>query len=214
MVNHTAFWNKIAPSYAKSKISDPEGYQYTLGRTRSHLKADDSVLEIGSGTGSTALELAPGVADYLATDISDGMTAIAREKIAQSSLENLSAEAADLSVLPSKDGGYDAVLAFNLLHLLPDLDEALSQVATVLRPGGLFIQKTPLGFDSGAPLKFRLIEWVIPLMQLVGKAPRPVIFPTPSEMAESLKRAGFEPIETHVDTGFPPRHYVVAKKRP
>ncbi|MEM1361069.1 MAG: class I SAM-dependent methyltransferase [Pseudomonadota bacterium] len=214
MVNHATFWDKIAPNYAKSKISNPEGYEYTLGRTRSHLGKDDRVLEIGSGTGSTALKLAPSVAHYLATDISEGMTDIARHKISQAGLDNISAEAADLSSLPPTEGGYGAVLAFNLMHLLPDIDVALQQIAALIRPGGLFIQKTPLGYDSGTPLKFRLIQGVIPLMQLVGKAPRPVVFPRPSQMTEMVERAGFDLIERHIDSSFPQRHYIVARKRP
>ena len=52
------FWDGIAEKYAKRPISDMAAYEYTLGRTRSYLKPEDQVLELGCGTGSTALLLA------------------------------------------------------------------------------------------------------------------------------------------------------------
>ena len=52
----------FAPKYAKSPIKDVPAYEYTLGRTRSYLKPTDAVLELGCGTGGTALKLADAVA--------------------------------------------------------------------------------------------------------------------------------------------------------
>ena len=51
------FWDKAAAKYAKSPIEDIEAYNYTIGRTRSYLSPTDRVLEVGCGTGSTALLL-------------------------------------------------------------------------------------------------------------------------------------------------------------
>ena len=53
-----------------------------MERTRNCLKEGDAVLELGCGTGSAALLLAPSVRRYLATDLSPKMIGIAQEKLA------------------------------------------------------------------------------------------------------------------------------------
>lgn len=59
--NDEKFWNGTARKYAASQIGDMAGYERTLARTRSYLHPDDRVLEIGCGTGTTALIHAPNV---------------------------------------------------------------------------------------------------------------------------------------------------------
>jgi ubiquinone/menaquinone biosynthesis C-methylase UbiE len=80
MADDARFWDRIARKYARSAIADQAGYERTLERTRALLGPGDRVLELGCGTGTTALRLAGGVQDYVATDLSAGMIAIAKEK--------------------------------------------------------------------------------------------------------------------------------------
>ena len=70
------WWDRVARKYAKSKISNIPAYEKTLERVRSHLRADANVLELGCGTGSTALLLAEGVGSYVGTDLSSEMIEI------------------------------------------------------------------------------------------------------------------------------------------
>lgn len=74
------FWDRAARKYAARPIAAPAEYERTLDRTRALLKSSDHVLELGCGTGTTALRLADGVERYLATDISPEMIAIANQK--------------------------------------------------------------------------------------------------------------------------------------
>ena len=80
MQNATYFWDKVAPKYAKRPIADMSAYDRTLARTATYLHESDRVLELGCGTGTTALRLADRVAAYTASDLSPGMIRIAREK--------------------------------------------------------------------------------------------------------------------------------------
>jgi cyclopropane fatty-acyl-phospholipid synthase-like methyltransferase len=73
------FWDRTAVKYAADPIADMAGYEATLRRVQGPLSADQDVLEIGFGTGSTALRLAPNTGRLLATDVSAGMIAIARQ---------------------------------------------------------------------------------------------------------------------------------------
>ena len=197
-----AFWDKIAPRYAKSPISNPDAYEKTLERTVQHLNQSDSVLELGCGTGSTALRLAEHVNAYTASDVSSGMIDIARAKPG--------AEAIDLRVAGTERDAYqdlkpDAVLAFNLLHLLPDLDSALDDIHAMLPKGGLFISKTPA---IGEKWYFRPL---LAILQLIGKAPFARLMKVP-EIDAKIAEAGFELVETGLYPPSTPSRFVVARK--
>ena len=94
------FWDKAARKYAAGKIADQAGYERSLRRTRDFLSPDSDVLEIGCGTGSTALKQAPFARHITATDISPEMITIASEKIAKSGPVNVDFIVARAGELP------------------------------------------------------------------------------------------------------------------
>lgn len=206
-----AFWNGIADKYAQSPIKDMDAYTYTLERTRSYLSARDHVLELGSGTGSTALLLAPSVEKYVCSDISDRMMAIAKEKADAEGIRNLDIITADALDQGFKSGSYDAVLGFNLLHLLDDIPAAVRRAHSLLKPGGHFITKTACK-PEGSAWKFAVIRLMIPVMQLFGKAPFVQFLPA-AKLEKIMTDAGFRIIETgNHPNGMPPARYIVAQK--
>ena len=89
MTQAARFWNRHADDYAKKPIKDEASFHQTLDRTRSYLSSGDQVLEIGCGTGTAALLLAPSVAQITATDISSRMVEIGREKASAEAVENV-----------------------------------------------------------------------------------------------------------------------------
>jgi ubiquinone/menaquinone biosynthesis C-methylase UbiE len=204
------FWDRSSRGYARSRIADPNGYERTLERTRAHLQRGDSVLELGCGTGTTALRLADGVRSYLATDISGGMIAIAEEKLAVESIPSLSFRTATAEELVHEESRFDAVLGFNYLHLVRNVPGTLRSIHVLLNPGGLFISKTPCLVDMN-PL-IRLLA--LPAMRAIGKAPH-----VSSLGASALERliidAGFDVLvrESHASKGKDQRPYIVARKR-
>lgn len=210
MVNQEQFWDGIAPKYAKSPIKNMESYEYTLDRTRSYLKESDLVLEIGAGTGSTALLLADGVEQIVATDISEQMLAVGRTRAKEQGVENIRFQRTEADSLP--EGPFDAVMAHNLLHLVEDLPGTLSACHGVLRPGGLLISKTFVRPTKGLQLMYRIMCVVLPLMQWLGKAPF-VAFYSVQEFEQAIERAGFEIIETANYPATEARRYIVARKR-
>jgi 2-polyprenyl-3-methyl-5-hydroxy-6-metoxy-1,4-benzoquinol methylase len=209
MQQAATFWDKAAEKYAKSPIDDIEAYNYTLGRTRSYLTATDRVLEVGCGTGSTALLLAGNADRIVASDISPKMIEIAKEKAHAQGISNVEFVTADLLDDANDNGPYDVVLALNVLHLVEDTSAAIRRINSLLRPGGTFISKTVCQSDQGAPLKFRLIKIVLPLMQLLGKAPF-VKFMEVKELEDLITSHGFEIVESSNSPS--PSRYIVAKK--
>ncbi len=203
------FWDRIARKYAADPIADPAGYEATLARVQELLAPTHEVLELGCGTGSTALRLAPGTRRYLATDVSSRMIDIAREKLAQQPLPQLSFALADADAPDLTPSAYDAVLAFNLLHLVDDLDQTLKLAKQALRPGGLLIAKTPCIGEMN-PL---IPHVALPLMRAIGKAPQVQCFKAPALQA-AFERQGLvvQSLERHGTRGKDIRAFIVACK--
>lgn len=203
------FWDRIARKYAADPIADMPGYEATLRRVQGLLTAEMNVLEIGCGTGSTALRLAPFTRRLLATDVSAGMIGIAREKLAAEPLPQLAFALADADAPAAGPGDYHAVLAFNLLHLVSDLDGALASAVQALRPGGLLISKTACVAEMNP-----LIRWLaIPVMRAFGKAP-PVLCFDADGLQAAMRRQGLviEAVERHGTKGKDIRVFIVARK--
>jgi SAM-dependent methyltransferase len=106
-------------------------------------------------------------------------------------------------------GPFDAVLAFNLLHLLDDLDAATARCAAVLRPGGLFISKTACLGEMNPLIPYL----AVPLMRALRLAP-PVLILREADLVAACKRQGLEVlgVERHASSGRDVRPFVVARK--
>lgn len=204
------FWDKTSRKYAKAAISDLAGYERTLDRTRTLLRPDARVLELGCGTGTTALRLATAVTSYLATDVSPAMTAIAEEKRAADPVRGLAFRAATAEALAGEPVQYDAVLGFNYLHLVRDLPGTLRSIHGLLKPGGLFISKTPCLGNMNALIRLVLL----PVMRVIGKAPHVGVFEA-GDLDREIRAAGFEIVATedHSTKGTGARPYIVARKK-
>jgi ubiquinone/menaquinone biosynthesis C-methylase UbiE len=199
------FWNGMARRYAKSPMRSPENWEKTLELTLARLSPEAEVLELGCGTGSTALRLAPHVARHVGTDDASAMIAIAREKLAETPVAGLSFETARTGDGSLPPGPFDAVLAYNLLHLVPDLPATLAEARGLLKPGGFLISKTPcLGGN-----RYALLWPVVRVLRLFGKAP-PLSFVSPARLEAALTAAGFDILERGDYP--PPSRFVVARK--
>ena len=205
-MSNPGFWNRIARKYAKHRISNMPAYEQTLEHVRRHLRPQDQVLEVGGGTGSTAILLAPSVSHYTGTDFAEEMIAIAQEKLTADPIAGLEFMVAKADLESVAAESKDVVLGFNLYHLVPDLDAAISAAHRVLKPGGLFITKTPcLG-------KMWYLRPVIKGMQLIGKAP-PVTFFTSTTLEKAITSAGFDILETENYAANSSNRFIVARKR-
>lgn len=202
------FWDRAAARYASSPIADRGGYEKSVQATRDRLTQNDQVLEIGCGTGTTAMRLAPHTGYILATDLSGEMIAIARLKSSAEPFTNFRFEVGAVSELELEPDSFDTVLAFNLLHLVASLETCLGEIYRVLKPGGQFISKTPC-----LSLMSPLIGVAVPVMKVLGKAPNVRIL-SPSQLEAAIAGAGFENIEVewHGTRGKDIRPFIVARK--
>ncbi|KAK3989943.1 putative polyketide synthase [Cladorrhinum sp. PSN332] len=112
-----------------------------------------NILEVGAGTGGTTAIILdqfthaipagnrPAYAQYTFTDVSAGFFPKAQERFQHApNMEYLVFDAARSPLTQGFEAGtYDLVIATNVIHALPFLDEALSNVRTLLRPGGYLL---------------------------------------------------------------------------
>ncbi len=198
------FWDRIAKRYARKAVPDQAAYETKLAKTDSYLKPDDRVLEIGCGTGTTALHHAQRAGHILATDISTNMIDIAREKARAAGIDNVRFEVSSIDDLDATPGQYDVILAHSILHLVADVPRTLRQLHRMLKPGGLLISNTQCIGDSAAWL-----GWVAPLGRALGVLPRVNVF-REQEFLQWIGDSGFD-FEEIWQPGRKASHYIVAR---
>jgi len=184
------FWDRRAARYAKKPVPDEAAYERTLERVRAYLRPGDSVVELGCGTGTTALKLAASAGAILATDYSAEMIALATEKARRAGVTNVQFRRCTLDDAALGERSCDVLMAMNLLHLLPAIPEQLRRIRALVRPGGLFISKTPCIGDQGLAVRL-----AIPVLRAVGAAPY-VSFVTERSLTADIAGAGFAVQET------------------
>lgn len=185
MAGKAGFWDRNAEKYFASPISDEDVYEEKLRRTRSYFTPDSEVLEIGCGTGGTAISHAPFVKHVRAVDISENMLDIGRRQAAEAGVSNVTFEQGDFDAPESGDGPYDVVLALSILHLLRDRRIAMSKIRERLKPGGVFISSTACLGD-----RMWFMAPVLWLGRLFGRIPFVRIF-TVRQMVKSVEESGF-----------------------
>lgn len=186
MAEPAKFWDKIARKYAAQPVRSEAAYQQKLAVTQTFFTPETRLFEFACGTGTTALYHAPKVASVLATDISDEMLAIAREKLAASDLKNVRFEKWNSKTDPITEDGFDVVMGHSILHLVKDRTVVLSKVHQLLKPGGIFVSST-VCLGARAYKYWPLIS----IARLFGKAPY-VSMLTREKLESEIKNAGFE----------------------
>jgi ubiquinone/menaquinone biosynthesis C-methylase UbiE len=205
MAQATQFWDKIAEKYSKQPIADEAAYQKKLAVTRDYLRPDMEVLEIGCGTGSTAILHAPYVKHIRAIDFSANMIAIAQGKAEAERIDNVTFEQATHEDLDIPDQSLDAVLGLSILHLLRDKEIAIARVYQILKPGGIFVTSTACIGDTMSWFKL-----IAPIGRLLGFFPFVAVFTTQS-LEDSLTQAGFD-LDYQWQPGKDKAVFIVAKK--
>ncbi|MBT8445580.1 MAG: methyltransferase domain-containing protein [Gammaproteobacteria bacterium] len=185
MTSSATFWNRIARRYAARPVADEAAYQKKLEITRQHLRPDMKLLEIGCGTGSTAIVHASYVKEIDAIDISPRMIEIAEGKAAAANISNINFRCMAIDDLSAPNESFDMVLGLSILHLLENWQAVIAQVHNMLKPGGKFVTSTACIGDI-MPL-FRLVA---PLGRAVGLMPYVSIF-SADDLKGSFDSAGF-----------------------
>jgi arsenite methyltransferase len=201
------FWNQLAEKYAAQPVKDVRAFDRKKAITREHLQPRSTILELGCGTGSLALELARDVEHIHAVDVSAGMIRIAEKKKIARGVTNVTFHTGTLdAVQPRLPEEFDAVWAYSILHLVDDRAGTLQTAFQLLKPGGTFISSNVCLAGTWVPYRS-----LIALMRWFGKAPRVHCHDRKTILRE-IAEAGFVDIEDK-DVGTSRTvAFVVAKK--
>ncbi len=105
--------------------------------------AGESILDLGSGPGFLACELAQEVGAtgrVVAVDISSDMNSIASKRISAAGLAGrVEILEGDATALAFADATFDAAVSMQVVEYLAEPDAALRQLVRVLRPGGRLV---------------------------------------------------------------------------
>lgn len=183
-----------ASFYTTSAVhSDPEVLKRVveLSGAAAHWRA----LDVGTGTGHTALALAPHVKSVVAADLTPEMLDEGRKLAAAKKLANVTFQIADAHALPFPDGSFELVTCRRAAHHFSKIDTALAEMKRVLVPGGRLV------IDDRSVAEDDFIDRAMNLLDTYHD-PSHIREYRPSEWAALLTRHGFavdavQPYELH-----------------
>jgi demethylmenaquinone methyltransferase/2-methoxy-6-polyprenyl-1,4-benzoquinol methylase len=172
-----------------------------------------SVLDVATGTGDLALELARRVApggQVVGADFSEGMLELARTKAAAAGVE-LRFEAANALSLPYADGEFDAATVGFGARNFSNLEAGLREMTRVVRPGGRVVV-LEITTPTRPPLSTLLELWFDHLVPALGRIagdpeaynylPSSVRrFPGPQELAGTMWDCGLRQVSYVLTAG-------------
>ena len=121
---------------------EPLGFWKRIGEhtvARLALPAGANVLDVGCGTGASALPAAQAVGPngfVVGVDLSARLLDRARTKTAMCRLSNVEFRLADMTALGFPDGRFDAVVSVFSIFFVPDMEGLVRELWRMVRPGG------------------------------------------------------------------------------
>ena len=166
-------------------------------------------LDVATGTGDLAIELASRGASVVGSDFSEGMLEVARKKSPPTPA--LTWEQGNALALPYEDASFDAATVGFGARNFSDLSQGLREMARVVRPGGRVVvleittpQKPPLStffslwFDRVVPALGRLAGDPGAYAYLPSSVKR---FPGPAALAGKMHAAGMDDVRWILTAG-------------
>jgi len=176
------------------------------------IEPEDTVIDLGVGTGAFSLNAAPHCKTIYAVDVSPVMLAYTRQKAELAGLTNLVFCQGGFLTYEHQGPKVDAVVSVAVLHHLPDFWKfvGLGRVAKMLRPGGRFYLFDVVFPSDLKDYETRFGNWISSMTRMVGAD-----FATEAEahirdeystydwvMEGYLTRAGFLIDETNYTDGY------------
>ncbi len=133
------YFNQIAPQYNEQRrvVYGDALRQIIFGQVK--IDKDNTVADIGAGTGYLTLELAKRAARVIAVDNSPQMLSIAREEVGKAGLANIEFLEGKAEALPLSAEAVDLAYANMLLHHVNEPPEVFKEIRRILKPGGQVI---------------------------------------------------------------------------
>ena len=160
------------------------------------------VLEVAAGTGIVTEAIAETSQSVVATDYAEAMVDELEKRIQRDGLSNVTCGQADIYALSYPAGEFDAVVAANVLHLVPDLSAAIEALRKVSIPGGLLVAPTFCHDETK-------ISWILSRLFAVTGFPAQRRF-TMQSLCTALENNGLQVVRSESLPGLIPIGYMEA----
>jgi len=174
---------------------------------RLDLKAGSTVLDVGCGTGASALPAAAHVGlggSVVGVDLADNLLELARAKAAERGLNNVEFRLADMTDLGFPAKRFDAVVSVFSIFFVPNMEALVCELWRMVRPGG------KLAITTWGP---RIFEPAYTVWRDLVRAERPDLYcafnpwdriTSPEQMQELIRGGGVPHAEVVSESGRQP----------
>lgn len=203
------FWNRLAKNYDKQ--AKDKAYKLIIDKSKKYLKANDIILDFACATGLYSFEFSNYVKKIQAFDTSKEMIKIAKSKIKNIQISNISFAQTTLFDERFTEGNFDTIFALNILLYFKDMDKVLNRMSKLLKPNGLIITSTACLKEKRTfigVLSSNII-WILKKIKILPY----LKFYTMNELEKIISNNGFVIIEKKLLIEKPAiEYYIVAQK--
>ena len=205
------FWDNASKNYDQTEERFEHIHTKTRENTEKYLNVSDIVLDYGCGTGTKSCELAHLVKEIHAIDISSKMIEIAKEKALVNKVENVNFKQTTIFDEKYKKESFDVILAFNMLHTVPDLQNVMQRIHELLKPEGLFISVTP-SFREKTSFLVSIGMYIFHILSKIGIIPIFIKRYRSADLDDLMENSNFQIIETEKIYKGASSYFIAAKK--
>jgi len=183
----SAFFDGIADKWDGWEDLGALEHKFFSGFDGFGLGPDETVLDVGCGTGNLTLALLKRLSSQgrvVSMDISPKMIGVAQGKIKDA---RVTWHVADAQKIPMEDQSCDRVICYSVWPHFEDFDAVAGEISRVLRPSGKIHVWHLIGRDR-----------VNQIHSTAGEAVRKDVLAPASQTGELLSRSGFQ-VETTID---------------
>lgn len=139
MSSNITYWNNDAAGYDKRAKKSAKAYQMIIKLLKNEVSPEMSVLDIGTGTGEIPINISGNVKYIDAVDFSSEMIQVAKNKMEEKGIKNISFLIQNSNQMSYKDNSFDIILMTNLLHVVPNPENVIDEAKRLIKKDGKII---------------------------------------------------------------------------